>query len=350
LFSPPEEVRDWANLLPEIVIKVGDLLLLDDPAEYIRMRAVCTRWRSSTDDPRQLEPLFFPRNWLLLAGEELRCDGEPEHLVNVRSGAVLRVRLPTPHEYSHHGNTEGLLVLHHGLTGTVCLLNPLTLAFVDLPASVFDVARPVGAMDRDMFLSHSIQAAGIVVDADEMGRALSRPVVVLSLTAGRSMGMVCAEPGDNAWRAVDMSCADDVEGELPVIHGGLSVRGRFYVPTCAGDVLTVDMEPSPRLRYVARMAGDLVCSGFNRTSYLVPSLDDTDCGMLLVRHRRLNGQLGRSTKFSVDLLNRSLAIQKPSGVTVFLPSVTLRSSAFPSVVENTVYKGHMTRLLRGDYL
>ena len=49
--------------------------------------------------------------------------------MNVRNSATLQICLPMPKEYTHHGNTEGLLVLRHLVTDTVCILNPLNIAF-----------------------------------------------------------------------------------------------------------------------------------------------------------------------------------------------------------------------------
>ncbi|KAK3136618.1 hypothetical protein QOZ80_5BG0439450 [Eleusine coracana subsp. coracana] len=349
------EYRDWAGLMPELVSKISDHVVFNDLADYIRMRAVCKPWKISTEDPDYFEPRYFPRNWLLLAGEHLRDDGEPERFVNVHTGEVLRIHLPDPHLFTHHGSTEGLLILHNASTDTVCLLNPLTMVCAEFPtmAAVYDVARPCDAYDRDQLLfSDSIKAAGVIMDVDEQGRALSRPTIVLSLSSGNCTRIVCAKLGDTVWTAVeDMNCGCHIiADDHPSIQGGgLAVRGRFYVPTYTGDVLTVELQPWPRLRYVARMTGDFVRRGFHTSSYLVPSLDDTDCGML-VRARGPNGKLG-CTRFTVDLGNQSLSMQQPSGVTVFLPSVTLRCSAFPSVKENAVYlKSYMRRLMRGDYI
>ncbi|TVU50081.1 hypothetical protein EJB05_01438, partial [Eragrostis curvula] len=346
------EERDWAGLVPELVSKIADHLLADDVREYIRIRAVCKLWRSSTIDPSLLEPRFFPRNWLLIAGEHLRSDDKPERFVNVRTGASIRIRLPDPHLHTHHGNAEGLLLLHHNFTDKIYLLNPLTMAFTCLPTMliIHEVARPRGEFPNNMYNTDSIKAAGIVVNVNKQGRARSLPTVVLSLTTGTDTAIVYTEPGDHVWRAVNMSCTFDVKGKQPAIQGGLSVRGRFYVPTRTGNVLTVELQPQPRLRYVAKMTVDPIHRSFNGSSYLVPSCDDTDCGMLLVRPRRPHGRLGCKT-FAVDLRNGSLSQQDPSRVTIFLPSVTLLSSVFPSVVENTIYsRGQMIRLLQGDYI
>ncbi|KAK3136619.1 hypothetical protein QOZ80_5BG0439470 [Eleusine coracana subsp. coracana] len=353
--NSPSEYRDWAGLMSELVSKIGDHLVLDDMAEYIRMRAVCKPWRNTTEDPIHLEPRYFPRNWLLLAGELLRDDGEPERFMNVRTGAVIRIRLPTPREYTHHGNAEGLLVLHHHFTDKVRLLNPLTLRFDDLPtmASMYDqLVRPCIAKSPDeRFFEDSIKAAGIVIDADEQGRALSLGSVVLSLVTGKCTGLVCAEPGDKHWRPVDdMGCPCKNKGNLPLIEGGgLSVRGRFYLPSRAGDVFTVVVEASPHIEYVARMKADMVHGSIDEGSYLVPSLDDnTDCEMLLLRSFTLPDGKHDGLMFAVDLCNRSLSTHNPSAITVFLPSVTLRCSEFHKRVYFS--EGCIKNLLRGDYI
>ncbi|RLM98863.1 hypothetical protein C2845_PM06G29560 [Panicum miliaceum] len=326
------EERDWAQLLPDLVCKIADDLLSDDVTEYIRLRAVCKPWRNSTSVPSTLDPRFFPRQWLLIAEEKLRRDGKPERFVNVRTGATLRICLPTPKEYTYHCNAEGLLVLCHSLTDTVCLLNPLTMAFTDLPMMS--------------------TAAGVVTDIDNLGRPRSNPTVVLSLNSRMHTAIVCALPGDSLWRAVDMSCADDIECELPAIRGGLAVQGRFFVPNRAGDVLEVEVRPQPRLTYVARQAGDEAESGLNERSYLVPSGNDVGARMLLLRTWG-PGNIHYEV-FMVDLGNRRLTPHEMGGTdtTVFLPSVTLRSSAFPNVVvANIAYlKGHMRSLMQGLYI
>jgi hypothetical protein len=73
---PPWKEPDWAQLLPDLVRKIGDHLLNDEVTEYICLRVVCQPWRHTTVDPSILEPRFFPRNWLMLSpGYKLRTDG-----------------------------------------------------------------------------------------------------------------------------------------------------------------------------------------------------------------------------------------------------------------------------------
>jgi hypothetical protein len=287
---------------------------------------------------------------MLAPGYKLRTDGVAERFVNVRTGAFLRIRLPTPEEYIHHGNTEGLLILVHHITDTVCLLNPLTMAFTDLPS-----ISPIGhVVNSAKFAVGDIKAAGVLVEVDEQGRAQSSepPNVVLSLTSQTRTFLVYARPRDFVWRLVDTSCTDELEGKLPTIKRGLSVWGRFYVPTRGGDVLRVVLEPRPHLTFVARQTGSSVCSGLSETSYIVSvsSGDDRKDRMLLVRKK--TGIQQTYYTWHVDLRNRRLIrVRTLSDMTVMLPSITLRSSTFPTIMQNRVCsKDYMQRLLRGNLI
>lgn len=79
------------------------------------------------------------------------------------------------------------------------------------------------------------------------------------MTSWTRIVLVCARPSYNVWRVVDTSCTDELEGKLPTIKGGLSVWGRFYVPTHGGDELRVVLKPRPHLAFVASETGNLVC-------------------------------------------------------------------------------------------
>jgi hypothetical protein len=121
-------------------------------------------------------------------GYKLGTDGVAERFVNVRTGAFLRIRLPTPEEYIHHGNTEGLLILVHHITDTVCLLNPLTMAFTDLP-SISAIGHVVNSTK---FAIGDIKAAGVLVEVDEHGQAQSSepPNVVLVMQSSHHRSFV----------------------------------------------------------------------------------------------------------------------------------------------------------------
>jgi hypothetical protein len=127
-------------------------------------------------------------------------------------------------------------------------------------------------------LFHSLNhAAGVVYD----GEAVADPTVVLSMRAADGTVVMYAKPGDAMWRLVALQVQD--EDGMALCDVGLSVRGRFYIPTCKGDVLKLELQPQPHLVYAARQEARQRCVPMGARSYLVPSFDDADDGMLLVR-------------------------------------------------------------------
>nr|CAB3462152.1 unnamed protein product [Digitaria exilis] len=276
------EKRDWANLYRDAIREIARKLLAVDVAEYIRLRAVCKPWRISTD-AQSWEPRFFPRNWLLLkhdaATANVAAEAPPANpaaahrFVNVRTGATLRIYLPAFEEYGDYiAEAEGLLLFHNASTDTVRVFNPLTRATAILPG--FFAGLPP------------------IVEEEE---------------------------------AVDLTAAGVITA------GGLSVQGRFYVPTRNGDVLRVELHPKPHLVYVARPPDRRLCRAWAMASYLVPSLKDDDVGadndgMLLVRFL-----VGAIDVLGVHLgSGRYTRIPELGNRVIFLPGRTILADKFPS--------------------
>lgn len=282
-----DEERDWTQLLPELVRKIAEeKLLAVDVTEYINFRAICRPWRESTEDASLLHPRFFPRNWLTLQPVEVEEDEVPEdelvdlelvpeaadeppakktkapppaeetapparRFVNVRTGAVLRARLPDVAEYGYVlAGAEGLMVLNCERTDTVRIFNPLTRGVTVLPG----LAGAPNPADALLFTS-----AGVVFDA----ASPARPTVVLVVAGLQNVAILYAKPGDEHWGAVDISAVlvdDDAAAKadklraLPPFNRGLPLHGRFFVATRQGDVLEVSLgtPPQPRLAYVLR--------------------------------------------------------------------------------------------------
>ncbi|CAL5093420.1 unnamed protein product [Urochloa decumbens] len=337
------EERDWANLVGDAVRQIAGKLLADDAAEYVRLRAVCTPWRSATAAP-SWEPQFFPRNWLMLR-RDVVADAAPaapvsRRFVNVRTGATLLIRPPPAEEYGDFiTGAEGLLLFHCGRTDTVRLFNPLTAATAVLPG----LAGAPGIEEAAVELE--LAAAGVVA-ADGNAPAAASPAVVLVLVMPRTTVILCARPDDDRWRTVDAG-----EAQPQPFQGGLSMQGKFYVPTRHGEVLRVELYPQPRLMYVARPPGSQHCTcDVAVTSYLVPSLDEDGAGedndgMLLVRVFDgavdvLGVHLGKGSYTRVpDIGNR----------TIFLPGLTVRADKLSSVAEMELGSVHLDEDIE-DYI
>ncbi|KAL5206264.1 hypothetical protein ABZP36_034473 [Zizania latifolia] len=340
-----ENSGGWAQMLSRFVVKVADGLLHYDVAEYIRVRAVCKPWRSITANPSHLEPRFFPRRWLLQP--ESWVDGT-YRFVNVLTGASLRIPMPREADmYSRHGSTEGLLVLYHKLSDTVCLLNPLTQEFTDLP---FAHTMYRDSCKNTSFMAGDIIAAGVVIDEEKSPEELP-PIVVMCVTHRKQSAMFYGKPGDLVWDTIDVSCIEEQEVETPTFHGGLAVKGRFYVPTRTGNVLKVELRPKPRLAYVAWQSSYHGCIPFGTCSYLVPSIsDDKDDGVLLARMHTTGNNGEGCMLFVLDVASKRLTLITVHGMIVFLPRTTLRSIAFPRLIEGIFTEDHVSEIFRRNLI
>ncbi|KAF8646344.1 hypothetical protein HU200_065921 [Digitaria exilis] len=335
LIRSPEK-RDWANLYRDAIREIAGKLLAVDVAEYIRLRAVCKPWRISTD-AQSWEPRFFPRNWLLLkhdaATANVAAEAPPANpaaahrFVNVRTGATLRIYLPAFEEYGDYiAEAEGLLLFHNASTDTVRVFNPLTRATAILPG-FFAGLPPIVEEEEAVDLT----SAGVITAVD--GNVPASPTVVLVLALPLTTVILCAKPGDNQWGTVDAGVIEvaDNGDVLPPFQGGLSVQGRFYVPTRNGDVLRVELHPKPHLVYVARPPDRRLCRAWAMASYLVPSLKDDDVGadndgMLLVRFL-----VGAIDVLGVHLgSGRYTRIPELGNRVIFLPGRTILADKFPS--------------------
>ncbi|CAM0909880.1 unnamed protein product [Alopecurus aequalis] len=261
------EERDWTNLLPELVEKVAKLALRSDVTDYIRLRAVCKPWRAAAkDDPKLMgmNPRFFPRNWDILAIARDARNGRTR-FVNALTGASIRLQIPP--EYGEViASAEGCLILASDCKQKLRLFNPVTRAVAYLPAV------PYGS---------EINAAGFLYDGGADADTAD-PTVVLC-TVDHDKIFVFAKPGSILWHILD----DDEDGEVEAYSvGGLSVRGKFYVPTATGNVRKLEYWPEPHLVYVAtqearhRWWG----SSLDVTSSLETNIDDADGGMMLLRY------------------------------------------------------------------
>ncbi|CAD6243358.1 unnamed protein product [Miscanthus lutarioriparius] len=237
--------RDWAKLPRDLAAEIAGCLLGIDLSEYIRFRAVCKPWRRSTDDPRLLNSRFFPRNWVLLTNYG-KGDHTRRHLLNVATGASIVDDFPEFSGRHPLGHAEGLLVLSNTETSGIRLFNPLTHAMTDLP----DVSSStsISALKAETGFGTGLYYRGFgVIDGGGGGGAASPPTVV-AFISGKVPLLAFIRPGESHWALADTSALTCGAHQVSV----LSLRGRFYLSTSTGDVLTVELHPVPRLVHVVR--------------------------------------------------------------------------------------------------
>ncbi|CAL5086796.1 unnamed protein product [Urochloa decumbens] len=141
--SPDMSSPCWASCLPgDLVRLLASRLLAADFADYVRFRAVCGPWRSSTASPRGrgvLDPRFHPRRWMMFPEGNGLHPGHPNlhgyvRFFNLDTGAFVRVHIgPLLEHHSVLDSLDGLLVLHRDHDTAIRLLHPFTGDLLDLP-------------------------------------------------------------------------------------------------------------------------------------------------------------------------------------------------------------------------
>ena len=165
----------------------------------------------------------------------------------------------------------------HALTGQICI-HFFCCKILGIPGNTgaYPWRRPWPDIPCDGTVQ--VQAAGFVYDGEDD----ADPTVVLCAMDHEKI-IVYAKPGDTVWLIVHD------EELVPYSEGGLSVRGKFYVPTLTGNVRRLELQPQPHLLYVARQEARhrwcVVHSFFfDVMSFLEPNVDDAaDGGMILLR-------------------------------------------------------------------
>jgi hypothetical protein len=132
--------QGWSSLPADLINRVGDCLLSSNDLDfYMDLRAVCSRWRSATADPKmnQHDPRFHPTRWVMLDERESsssssRPDVDTWLFVNAATGRFLRRSLlPFLGRGGRYdlvaSTTGGLLVLAaRDSPHVVRVLNPFT--------------------------------------------------------------------------------------------------------------------------------------------------------------------------------------------------------------------------------
>ncbi|KAF8775374.1 hypothetical protein HU200_004792 [Digitaria exilis] len=131
----------WASLPKELVELIAWRVLAGDLLDYVRFRAVCTHWNSSTVPPHGrglIDRRFHPRRWMLFPEGHGLYPGHPNlggyvRFFNLSTAAFVRVHLPLFDDHVVLDSVDGiLLLLRHPDTATR-LLHPFTGEIAELP-------------------------------------------------------------------------------------------------------------------------------------------------------------------------------------------------------------------------
>uniref|UniRef100_A0A0A9FMF4 KIB1-4 beta-propeller domain-containing protein n=1 Tax=Arundo donax TaxID=35708 RepID=A0A0A9FMF4_ARUDO len=226
----PHRVGSWASLPQDLVELIGWRVVAGDLLDYVRFRAVCTHWNSSTVHPRGrglVDPRFHPRRWMMLSEGHGLYPFHPNlggyvRFFNLSTGAFVRVHLPLFDDHVLLDSTDGLLLvlLHRDHDIAIRLLHPFTGDIAELPplSSLLPQMEHYGNMSEDCKLRElrfylrgvcaavSVSAAGAIT-------------VMLALDTRRRVAHAMA--GDQRWTLSDW--------KLPfLLASTMSFQGKLY--------------------------------------------------------------------------------------------------------------------------
>ncbi|KAL6616465.1 hypothetical protein ACP70R_038735 [Stipagrostis hirtigluma subsp. patula] len=234
--SPPPSApygsrRPWASLPQDLVEQIGWRVLAGDLLDYVRLRAVCAHWKSSTVGPRGrglVDPRFHPRRWMMLPEGHGLYPGHPSlggyvRFFNLSTGAFARVHLPIFDDHIVLDSTDGLLLLHGDHDAAIRLLNPFTGDIAELPSLVSVLPQ----MDEEPCYRHLMEKTSRLgepsVFLDGVCAAVSidaAGAVTVMLSLCRFHHVAHATVGDQRWTLAAW--------KLPRFTRAASFRGKLY--------------------------------------------------------------------------------------------------------------------------
>ncbi|KAM0854963.1 hypothetical protein ACQ4PT_050086 [Festuca glaucescens] len=216
-----------ASMYADLLQLVGWRLLSGDFSDYVRFRAVCRHWRTSTDSPSGrgiIDPRFHPRRWIMLPDSHGLHPGDgKQRFFNLSLGSFICCRVPLLQDHTILCTVEGLLLLQrptddedsttvrllHPFTGDVAKFPPITYHTICLASTGYRLREGHG---RHNLLPSSVTAA-LSVGADGV------PTIMIMLSDVSRV--LFATTGDNHWRFSAWSLCPK--------WGTVSSQGKLYV-------------------------------------------------------------------------------------------------------------------------
>uniref|UniRef100_I1P6T6 KIB1-4 beta-propeller domain-containing protein n=1 Tax=Oryza glaberrima TaxID=4538 RepID=I1P6T6_ORYGL len=339
--SPWESLHE--DLLGLIAWRVlaGD----DDLLDYVRFRAVCPHWRSSTACPRGrgiVDRRFHPRRWMLLPEGHGLYPGHGKlrgfvRFFNLSTGAFVRVHLPLFRDHCVLDSVDGILLLQRDHDTAIRLLHPFTGDILDFPP-LETLRRYVSSKlvgDKWNYLRR-IGAASINVSADQ--------VVSLMMWSPGMVQVAFATSGEQQWRASSWYFKQIFS---PLAFQGKMYMVRHHLTYGEPEILQIDPPqlegtefwlPPPTL--IAKCPANTANTSGSWFSY---HLVECDSEVLVIAlstgiHRKIS--VYRLADFMLG--RRTLRVTCIGGNALFIGkrNLCVSSKAFPTVVGDTIVFHH----------
>ncbi|KAJ4779130.1 F-box SKIP23-like protein (DUF295) [Rhynchospora pubera] len=183
---------DWTTLPTNPMERIGSLLIADDVSDFLRLRAVCHPWRSSTVATKNQADCLSPRNWIMLSNP----DSSPADVrfFNTSTHESFSFNLTRYLDtYSLYQSFDSLFLLKHKLTEGFALLNPFMKSLTCLPSKIESKCAKAPLQLEDLIRKKSFYFSGVFVTSSSM------IVLVFSFLDF----LVWTRPGDESWVYAD---------------------------------------------------------------------------------------------------------------------------------------------------
>lgn len=249
---------DWSSLPPELIQKISiDLKIY---ADYIRFRAVCTTWRTSTPTTPTHLPCQLP--WLMLP--QSRSSSHRRAFFNLADNKCHVLGLPeASHRRRHSGSSHGWLVMLDEYP-PIFLVNPLTRAKIDLPPlstfpyvvgfDVFNVGREYVLQSSDDDSHVNYVSRFYTCGLKEMRDSFVKKIVLSNSPSGGSKFLALAiinKTGDLAYWKDGLNSWGLIEGARSFCEDVIYFNGLFYAADKNGSIAVCDVGgDSPRVEFI----------------------------------------------------------------------------------------------------
>ncbi|XP_044416862.1 uncharacterized protein [Triticum aestivum] len=328
----PASRSPWASLPEDLVRLVSWRLLAGDLTDYVRLRAVCTNWRSATMSPcgrGVIDPRFHPRRWMMFAeghglypGHERLC--EHTRFLNLDSGFFVRVRLPLFKDHCVLDSVEGLLLLQRDEDTAIRLHHPFTGDIVELPPLAshnLHMSHPYANLPQLRPISASVSIdAGVV-------RVM---VIFIHL-----MYAAVATSQDTKWTYL-------MHWRLPSHYGPLSFRGEQYLVHETMNIENTYLSQIFQLEAHSQDPPKLIVT-FPREKLCYPVyLVECDTEILVVGHNDISLTHLAVYKLADVVLDRFIPVKSIGDKAIFVGgrNLCVSSKALPTIVGDTIVYRH----------
>ncbi|CAM0884182.1 unnamed protein product [Alopecurus aequalis] len=221
-----DDASRWECLHPDLIRLIGWRVLAGDLLDYVRFRAVCPLWRSSTVCPRGrglVDERFHPRRWVLLPEGYKLFPGHSKlrgyiRFFNLSTGQFVRARLPLFEDHRILDSVDGLILLLQKRDSAVRLLHPFTGDIAELPplTTLVSTFAAISNMSSGWDLSDfkKIGATSVSVSADGV-------IMVMILLSRLCRVAFATSAGDRQWCVSSWS--------LSPTWRSVSFQGRLYI-------------------------------------------------------------------------------------------------------------------------